>query len=148
MSAKNAKVPNQNPAADASKPAESDAKAGGDGFDFSALAVQDASQDALPAIQRKREQKPNPLELPVKDSYEHDKVKQVNVPEAQVKHAVNLIRRAANKMKIGVRVVTNDPVDGHVLIVFKAKERAKRKSKDESTEAPAETSPSETAVAV
>jgi hypothetical protein len=79
----------------------------------------------------------NPFRKPLGESYEYDMARAVVIPAAGQARAESLIRRAAVELEIGATVVVNDPavgkdgkeLPGMVEVVFKGKERRKRKGK-------------------
>lgn len=122
-------------------------------FDFEAVAVETAE---LPAITRARADKPNPFMAPVYDSYQTRSGRALTLPKAQVDEAVRLIRRAAEKQGIGVRVVkawkdgrpmSKEDYDKagdqkHIRLMFQGQERrnySERKPKEDKTESAPET---------
>lgn len=113
-------------------------------FDFEAVAVETAE---LPAITRNRDSKPNPFMAPVYDSYQTRTGRALTLPKAQVDEAIRLIRRAAEKQGVGVRVVkawkdgrpmSKEEYDKagdqkHIRLMFQGQERrnySERKPKD------------------
>lgn len=108
-------------------------------FDFEALEVKPAE---LPSQQRAA--KPNPFEPRLAESYaewtaDHDKGgRQVTVPVKHAKALTNMIRRAADKLEIGSRIVIEDPKgrvigtqmgmpnSGNVTVKFCGRDRRER----------------------
>jgi len=74
----------------------------------------------LPAIQRNRDVV-NPFMDAVKESFEDGNPRGVTVPEASVSRAVYMLRQAAERHNIGVRIVQDDAVNGQVKIRFQGK---------------------------
>lgn len=71
-------------------------------FDFSAVSVETAE---LPEITRPRAEQPNPFAAPLADSYSTKTGRAVTLPKSQVPAAERMLRRAADKMNIGCRIV-------------------------------------------
>jgi hypothetical protein len=118
-----------------SKPADAKGKGAGrpkkgdtPEFDFGSLEFKEAEMPKPAST--------NPFVKPLGESYEYDTARAVTIPEAGQSRAEGLIRRAADELKIGVSIVAGkarnekgDEIPGMVEIVFKGKERRKRKSK-------------------
>lgn len=101
-------------------------------------------------IKRSRDKEPNPFADALGQSYEFDKALSTQVKADVVKRAENLLRRAADDLKIGVSIQSGEPdSDGMVTIVFQGKERRARKTKAEmaATDAPAVEGGDDTAAA-
>ncbi len=97
-------------------------------FDLSGLTFKEAE---LPVTKRATV---NPFLKVLGESYEYDTARSTTVPTAAVSRAEGLIRRAADELSIGVSVITGEPDKaGNVEIIFKGKERRKRKKKGEDT---------------
>lgn len=112
-------------------------------FDFSAVQVEDAT---LPKGERAKRIGPNPFTEVVAQSYESKTGKQVSVPAGDaVKQATAFLRRAADDLGCGVRIVyrnskgqtlkydaaKDSKSKGNVTILFQGKDRKQRKAKDE-----------------
>jgi hypothetical protein len=102
-------------------------------FDFGSLEFREAE---LP-----KPADDNPFSKPLGESYEYDTARAVVIPTAGVTRASGLIRRAADKLEIGVSIVENPAKDekGNALpnmteLVFKGKPRRQRKRKGENGE--------------
>jgi hypothetical protein len=107
-------------------------------FDFGTLEFKEAEMP--------KPESTNPFVKPLGESYEYDTARAVTIPVAGVDRAIGLIRRAADELEIGASIVSGkarnekgDEVPGMVELVFKGKERRKRKSKGE--DAPAAGTP-------
>jgi hypothetical protein len=99
-------------------------------FDYSNLTVADA---ALPTITRQGKHRDNPFVAWLQESKDNNTGKTVTLPEAEVKGATYLIRRAATQLGVGSRVVEQDgPRAGTVTLLFAATKRktVTRKAKD------------------
>lgn len=106
-------------------------------FDFGTLEFREAEMPKAPSS--------NPFTKPLGESYEYDTARAVVIPEAGQRRAEGLLRRAADELKIGVSITsgpatgTNDAGEtitlaGMVEVIFKGKERRKRKSNETTTE--------------
>lgn len=117
-------------------------------FDFSALSVADTE---LPAIERGRTSQlaENPFIPWVQESYTNSKGKAVKVPNAQVSRTEYLIRKAAESLGIGVRVVVSLTKEErekagptkHVTVSFQGQKKrayAPRPRKNATAETPAD----------
>lgn len=109
-------------------------------LDLTALVPTDAT---LPSTAREGKYKDNPFEAWLADSYENKTGKSVTVPAANVKEVQYLIRRAADTLKIGSRVVVQNgkgetldreaikTAKGNLTVLFAGKDRKQSKPKDE-----------------
>jgi hypothetical protein len=102
-------------------------------FDFGTLEFKEAEMP--------KPESTNPFVKPLGESYEYDTARAVTIPVAGVDRAIGLIRRAADELEIGASIVSGkarnekgDEIAGMVELVFKGKERRKRKSKSEQPE--------------
>lgn len=113
-------------------------------FDFGSVSVEDAE---LPKATRARRTGPNPFTEPLAASYESKTGKAVTVPGKAVKDANSHLRRAANDLNIGVRIVFQNSKGetlkydaakdskGNVTIKFQGQDRKQRKQSDSATDA-------------
>lgn len=93
-------------------------------FDFSSVEVTDVAE--MPKGTRKRDGKPNPFLAQMTASKENDWApKQITIPEDAVKSAKGFIRRAADDLGCGARIVERNNEDGTVTVFFSAKQRRK-----------------------
>lgn len=111
-------------------------------LDLSTLAPVNAE---VPSQQRERRVKDNPFVAWLADSFENKTGKSVTVPAANVGEVEYLIRRAADELKIGARVVVQDSkgntldkdakrnAKGNLTVLFAGKDRKTRKPKDAAT---------------
>lgn len=133
-----------------------------------AFRVTNATED-IPAVQRPRQTGPNPLTEHVKRSYDQKKTKQVVIPADSVNEVVNLIRRGAASLGLGVRVfyphtvetykakgrdgaekdakrwVPTPDADGTVVVKFIGKDKSSKKDENDAPadeSAPADSQPS------
>lgn len=107
-------------------------------FDFSTLTVEETE---LPGVRRGRTRhiEHNPFLGPVGDSYNDGKGRAVKVPNEHYKTTENLIRRAAEDLEIGVRVVPSltaeerdkAPKNKTVTVKFQGQPKRKRRTKAE-----------------
>jgi hypothetical protein len=108
-------------------------------LDLSTLAPQDAE---VPSQQRERKHKDNPFVQWLADSYANQTGKSVTVPAANAGEVEYLIRRAADELGIGARVVVQNSkgetldkdarksAKGNLTVLFAGKDRKARKNAD------------------
>lgn len=106
-------------------------------LDLTALAPVDAE---VPAMQRERKHRDNPFVAWLAESYEKGTGKSVTVPAANVSEVEYLIRRAADDIGCGARVVVQNAkgetldkdakksARGNLTVLFMGKDRKTRKS--------------------
>lgn len=106
-------------------------------LDLTSLVPTDAE---VPATQRERKHRDNPFVAWLADSYEHSTGKSVTVPAANVGEVEYLIRRAADEIGCGARVVVQNSkgetldkdakksAKGNLTVLFMGKDRKSRKS--------------------
>lgn len=104
-------------------------------FDFTTVSVADAAE--MPKSTRKREAKPNPFLAVMTESKDNDwAAKQITIPEDAVKAAKGYIRRAADTLECGARIVERSNDDDSVTLFFSARPRRayKARAKSENSE--------------
>lgn len=89
-------------------------------LDFSALTVTDAEPVTT---SRKSKVEGTPFLAWVRESHENGTAKAVTVPAANKAEVIYLIRSAAQRLNIGVRVSDSDAGNGNVRIAFQGKAR-------------------------
>lgn len=104
-------------------------------LDFGSLSVADAS---VPAVTRTRKYRDNPFVAHLQASQENDNSgKAVTVPAENVTEVKYLVRQASNDLNCGARIVEQENGDGTVTVLFAAKTRRQRRTKEEMAEAAA-----------
>lgn len=99
-------------------------------LDLSALVPVEAE---VPKMQRERKHRDNPFTAWLAESFEQGTGKSVTVPNANVGEVEYLIRRAADDLNIGARVVKTEdsPKKGQTTVVFAGKERKTRRTSEQ-----------------
>lgn len=83
------------------------------------VSVEDAP---LPSITRNRDVV-NPFLDAVAESHKDGKPRGVTVPEDAAKRAIYMLRQAADRQNLGVRIVKDEPQNGSVRIRFQSKDK-------------------------
>lgn len=89
--------------------------------DFDTLAVEDATEPLRAQRASKVDQTPVPGWL--QESYETSTAKSVTLPNDQAKALVAMLRTAANRAGIGVKIVEDNAGGGNTRVRFQGKER-------------------------
>lgn len=89
--------------------------------DFGALAVEDTAEPLKTTRASKVDQTPVPGWL--RESYETGAAKAVVLPHDQAKSLVAMLRTAANRAGLGVKIVEDDMGSGQTRVRFQGKDR-------------------------